>query len=472
MKFSIQDNHQSADLLVLGLNESNHFPPFFSKINENHDNYWQNHADFLPKMGNGRLFFVPNLPPVLVIRSETSQKALLTTGALIAKTARDNGWKKVFCAVAEIAECPKSAVKALAEGAGDGDYVYEVFKSNKRAELDLEIQFNQSDAQEALHQAQAYLLGNHYTRDLVNCPPNVCTPKYLGEQALDLAKQYDTISVEVLDKNAITQLGMGGVLAVGQGSVNEPRFIVFKYQPKNAKNTQPIVLVGKGVTFDTGGISIKPAQSMDEMKGDMGGAGAVFGALKALAEEQLPVFVVGIVASVENMPDGNAFRPGDIITSLSGKTIEVLNTDAEGRLILMDALTYAERFNPQAVIEMSTLTGAIVIALGSHRAGLMGNNEALQEALFQAGQRAGDWVWKLPLDNEYKEMMKSPFADVANISGSREAGSLTAGAFLSHFTENYPWAHLDIAGVSFKSGNPKGGTGRPVGLLLEYFRAQ
>lgn len=483
MNFSVISGNLAqlaADALVVLQREDGSFGAGLSALDAASSGYFSAQKDkgnLAAKVGSARLFVdVAGIlaPRVLVVKLSDKQiaKQLALGAAMAVQSAREYGWENVVCALADLGVCAQSALESLMKGAAQSDYVFDAYKSEKATRKALSLQFyseiESAKAEAALNYGRAYLLGSYKTRDLVNTPPNVCVPAYLGEQALEMAKRLP-LKVEVLAKKEIEALKMGGVLGVGQGSVNEPRFIVMEYKHANAKNAQPIVLVGKGVTFDTGGISIKPAQGMDEMKGDMGGAAAVFGAMEALCAAGLPLHVVALVASVENMPDGNAIRPGDILTSMSGKTVEVLNTDAEGRLILMDALTYAERFNPQAVIDMATLTGAIVIALGSHRAGLMGNNEALVEDLFQAGERANDPVWKLPIDKEYRDMMSSPFADLANISGVRDAGSLTAGAFLSAFAEKYPWAHLDIAGVSFGS-KPKGGTGRPVALLLEYFR--
>ncbi|MDO4435220.1 MAG: leucyl aminopeptidase [Cardiobacteriaceae bacterium] len=467
----------AADVVVVAQLENGDFSPSLSALDKASHGYFsaQKEKGNLPaKVATARLFVdVAGVSAERVLVVKLGEKQLAQGAGIAVNMAREYGWEQVVCALAELGACPQSALERVFKGVAQADYVFDAYKSEKQNRKALSFQaYSQAEAgiaQAALTYGEAYLKGSYKTRDLVNTPPNVCVPAYLGEQALEMAKRLP-LTVQVLVKKDIEALGMGGVLGVGQGSVNEPRFIIMEYKHPEAKNAQPIVLVGKGVTFDTGGISIKPAAGMDEMKGDMGGAAAVFGAMEALCAAKLPLHVVALVASVENMPDGNAIRPGDILKSLSGKTVEVLNTDAEGRLILMDALTYAERYNPQAVIDMATLTGAIVIALGSHRAGLMGNNEALVEDLFQAGERAEDLVWKMPIDKEYLEMMKSPFADIANISGTREAGSLTAGAFLSAFAEKYPWAHLDIAGVSFASGKNKGGTGRPVALLLEYFR--
>ncbi len=303
-------------------------------------------------------------------------------------------------------------------------------------------------------------------RDLGNLPANLCTPVYLAEQARALAKQYPSVRVQVFDEAGIRRLKMGCFLAVTQGSVQPPRFIVVEHRGGRA-GAAPVVLVGKGITFDTGGISIKPAAAMDEMKFDMSGAAAVLALIGFAAEVRLPLRVVGLIAACENMPGGRAVKPGDIVTSASGQTVEILNTDAEGRLVLCDALHYARRFNPAAVIDMATLTGACVVALGSHHTGVLGNDEALIREILSAGVRSDDRAWQLPLTEEYAEQLKSNFADFANIGG-REGGAITAAAFLAKFTQGMRWAHLDIAGTAYQGGPQKGSTGRPTPLLAEF----
>lgn len=328
---------------------------------------------------------------------------------------------------------------------------------SKRRELD--------DAEQAVAQGLALAHGIKLTRDLGNLPSNVCTPSYLADQALALAQQWPTLEANILDQKDMEVLGMGSLLAVARGSREPAKLIVLHY--RGAGEAQPYVLVGKAITFDSGGISIKPAQAMDEMKYDMCGGASVLGTLAAVAELQLPINLIGIVPSAENMPDGAAVKPGDIVTSLSGQTIEILNTDAEGRLILCDALSYAERFKPAVIIDIATLTGACVIALGNHASGLFSNDQALAHELLAAGEASGDRAWQLPLWDDYQKQLDSNFADIANIGG-REAGSITAACFLSRFTKNMRWAHLDIAGTAWTSGKDKGATGRPVPLLFEY----
>ena len=303
-------------------------------------------------------------------------------------------------------------------------------------------------------------------RDLANLPGNICTPTYLAEQARALARAHKPLTVKVLDERAIRREKMGCLLAVAQGSHQPPRFIVLEYRGAREKDP-PLVLVGKGVTFDSGGISLKDPPAMDEMKFDMSGAAAVIACLTLAAELRLPLHVVGLIAAVENMPDGKAVKPGDIATSASGQTVEILNTDAEGRLILCDALHYARRFHPAAVVDVATLTGACVVALGHHHSGVMGNDDALVQELLEAGRRADDRCWQLPLTEEYAEQLKSNFADFANVGG-RDGGAITAAAFLAKFTQGLKWAHLDIAGTAYLSGANKGSTARPTPLLADF----
>jgi len=312
---------------------------------------------------------------------------------------------------------------------------------------------------------QALAEGINFARELGNLPGNYCAPRHLGDFAKAMASDYPKLSVKVLGLKAIERLKMGSFLSVARGSAEEPRFIVFEYKGKTS--AKPHVLVGKGITFDTGGISLKPGAAMDEMKFDMCGAASVFGTMKALAASNAKAHVIGLVAAAENMPSGTATKPGDVVTSMSGQTIEVLNTDAEGRLVLCDALTYAERFKPASVVDIATLTGACVIALGSHASGLFSNDQKLADKLLEAGEQTGDRAWQMPIWDEYHKSLKSNFADMQNIGG-REAGSITAACFLAKFTKKYPWAHIDIAGSAWNSGAAKGATGRPVELLVQY----
>ncbi len=320
-------------------------------------------------------------------------------------------------------------------------------------------------AEEALVQGLAIAAGAALARDLGNSPGNVCTPAYLAESAKQIASDHG-LDCQVLEHSDMEALGMHSLLSVAKGSHQPPKLIILKYRGGKESDT-PVVLVGKGITFDSGGISLKPGAEMDEMKFDMCGAASVLGTIKAVAQMKLPINLVVVVPSTENMPGGAASKPGDIVTSMSGQTIEILNTDAEGRLILCDALTYAERFDPDTVIDVATLTGACVIALGHVATGLFSNSDGLARELLHAGDEAGDSAWQMPLWDDYQDLLKSNFADMANIGG-RAAGSISAACFLSRFTKMFKWAHLDIAGTAWKSGAEKGATGRPVPLLTHY----
>ncbi|MDF8363821.1 leucyl aminopeptidase [Achromobacter anxifer] len=334
-----------------------------------------------------------------------------------------------------------------------------------------------AQAQKGLREGGAIANGMDLTRTLGNLPGNICTPTYLGETAKRLAREFKSLKVEVLERKQVEALGMGSFLSVARGSEEALRFIVLRHAgaktvKKGAKAAQgPIVLVGKGITFDAGGISLKPAATMDEMKYDMCGAASVLGSFRALAELELPLDVVGLIPACENLPSGKANKPGDVVTSMAGLTIEILNTDAEGRLVLCDALTYAERFKPSAVIDIATLTGACVVALGNVNSGLFSKDDALADALAAAGRQSLDTAWRMPLDDAYQEQLKSNFADLANIGGP-PAGAVTAACFLSRFTSSYRWAHLDIAGTAWRGGKDKGATGRPVPLLMQYLLDQ
>ncbi|VEG90738.1 leucyl aminopeptidase [Legionella spiritensis] len=322
--------------------------------------------------------------------------------------------------------------------------------------------------QNTLDQAQAIATGITFTRTLADLPANYCTPGYLGEQALLLAKEHNTVTTNVMGPDEMRNLGMGAFLAVAQGSQEEPRLIEMHY--RGGGDLAPVVLVGKGITFDSGGLSLKPANTMDEMKYDMCGAASVFGTIKACALLQLPVNVIGLVASAENLPSGSAVKPGDIVTSMSGQTIEIINTDAEGRLVLADALTYAERYKPKMVLDIATLTGAMVVALGYITTGFMTQDEELADILLAASETSADKCWRMPMDDEYQDALESPLADMINGAFDRSGGSITAACFLSRFTKHYRWAHLDIAGTAWVTGKKRQATGRPVALLIELLR--
>ncbi|KDB50378.1 leucyl aminopeptidase [Sphaerotilus natans subsp. natans DSM 6575] len=365
--------------------------------------------------------------------------------------------------------------EAAACVAADLVYVYRLTKpSAPEASRLVTVELVCAPAAEAevstgLARGAAIAAGVELAREVANRPANHCTPSHLADEARALAKMKG-VKAEILERKEIEALGMGSFLAVAQGSEEPPRFIVLKYQGAGKKDA-PVVLVGKGITFDTGGISIKPAAEMDEMKFDMGGAASVLGTFRAVAALRPKVNLIGLIPTCENMPDGRAVKPGDVVTSMSGQTIEILNTDAEGRLILCDALTYAERFKPAAVVDIATLTGACIIALGHHHAGLFSPDDALADTLLAAGRAAQDTAWRLPLDEEYDEVLKSNFADVPNV-GPRAGGAITAAKFLQRFAQAYRWAHLDVAGVAFRGGAAKGGTGRPVPLLTHFVLSQ
>lgn len=366
-------------------------------------------------------------------------------------------------------------VKQITEATWDALYRFDMFKTEKEPKISIEEYcINVPSAtqiracEKALKQGQAIAVGVTLTKNLANLPSNICTPTFLAEQAKDLAKAYKNLSVKVLNETEMKKLGMGAILAVSQGSAEEAKLICLEYRGANSKRA-PIALVGKGITFDTGGISLKSPDNMVGMKYDMCGAATVLGTIKAAAELKLPLNIVGIIAAVENMPGGTGYKPEDILTSMSGQTIEVISTDAEGRVVLSDALTYCERYKPEVVIDIATLTGAVVIALGIHATGLLSNDDALAKELLTAGQESNDRAWQLPMFDEYQEQIKSPFADMSN-SGGRMGGTITAACFLSRFTKKFRWAHLDVAGTAamMMGGAERFATGRPVPMLMQY----
>jgi len=399
--------------------------------------------------------------------------------AMVARRLDKSGARDVYLCLAELNVLGASLadkVQAIAEGVWLGLYRFRKYQAkkaeNKRALRSVKIMIpsrrQMGEANEAIRNARSFSSGVRFARDLANEPGNVCTPAWLGEQAKAL--KHNRLSVMVMDKKAIEKAGFAGLLAVNQGSSKEPRFIVMNYSG-GRKGAAPVAIVGKGLTFDSGGISIKPSAKMDEMKFDMCGAAVVLGTFKAVIELQLPVNILGVIASTENLSGASAYKPGDIITSYKGITIEVQNTDAEGRIILSDALAYAADQKPAAIIDLATLTGACVIALGSQASGLLGNNERLLTDLEASSRRTHDRVWRLPLFEEYQEQIKSDIADIKNIGG-REAGTITAACFLSRFVDKTPWAHLDIAGTAWNMKgtdiSAKGATGAGGRLLLDY----
>ena len=377
--------------------------------------------------------------------------------------------KLVVCFAAQASE---ESVRAAVGAVSEASYSYTTTKSKPAPRVLAKIAIgvsNPAEVRDNFNRAVAIAAGVELAKEWANRPANHATPQLLGEAALALAG-HAKISCEVLGPKEVAKLGMGAFTAVAQGSDQPLRFIVLRYNGA-AKSKAPTVLVGKGITFDSGGISIKPASEMDEMKFDMSGAASVLGTFKTLSLLKPVINVVGLIPACENLINGKAVKPGDVVTSMSGQTIEILNTDAEGRLVLCDALTYAERFKPRAVVDIATLTGACVVALGAVRSGMFSGNDELAAGLALAGDRAQDLCWRMPLDEEYAEGLKSNFADVANIAG-RTGGAITAAKFLQRFTEKFPWAHLDIAGSAWKSGAQKGATGRPVGLLVEFLLNQ
>jgi leucyl aminopeptidase len=496
MEFSIKSGKpekQASDCIIVGVYEAGVLTPSANAVNESSSGFLSKliqQGDMDGKLASTLLLHGINgvdSPRVLLVGlgKQGELKAAgyrkLVTAAI--KALAKTGAEKIATYLLEVEvlnKCVEWKAAQLVEATQDSLYQFHVMKGastqKEKAALksikDVVIVTddpNHASAQTGLNHALALSAGVALAKDLGNLPPNVCTPTYLAEQAIAMGKAYD-FNVQILDREELHQLGMGSFLGVAQGSVQPPKLIVMQHL-KGKKSDKPVVLVGKGITFDTGGISIKPGAEMDEMKYDMCGAASVLGTFKAIAEMDLQLNVVGIVPACENMPDGNAIRPGDVLTSMAGLTIEVLNTDAEGRLILCDALTYAERFEPAAVVDIATLTGACVIALGHHATGLFSNQDELAHELLEAGESSLDRAWHMPLWEDYQPQLDSNFADIANIGG-RAGGSITAACFLSRFAKKYDWAHLDVAGTAWKSGKEKGSTGRPVPLLTEFLKAR
>jgi leucyl aminopeptidase len=403
---------------------------------------------------------------VLASLGDAKPSSVRTAVAAAINAARSANPKRVTIVFAQATDA--AAVGGAVIAAADASYVYGTSKSKAELRTIRHLGIGVTDAapvRQAFDEAVATVAGVELAKEWANRPANYCTPTMLAGAAEALA-DLPNVKCEVLGPKEVAKLGMGAFSAVAQGSAQPLRFVVLRYHGAS-RQEPPVVLVGKGITFDTGGVSLKPAADMDEMKFDMSGAASVLGVFRALGEIQPAINVIGLVPTCENMNDGRAVKPGDVVTSMSGQTIEVLNTDAEGRLILCDALTYAKRFEPAAVIDIATLTGACVVALGGVRSGLFSTDDALAAALSAAGEEAQDRCWRMPLDDDYGEGLKSNFADVANIAG-RAGGAVTAAKFLQRFASDYPWAHLDIAGIAWKGGASKGASGRPVGLLVNY----
>ena len=474
---------QAADGIVLGLYENNEFSKSFNEI----DLAAQGYLNRLIQSGEltgklGQTLLLRDLPGVATKRvlivgcgkkGELTERRYNQLIQSMLKALNNANIREVVSYLTEIEIKDRDLywnVRFAIEIIEHTNYRFDRFKSEKPESTALESLIFNTDcpqAQRAIAHAQAVSAGVKAARDIANMPPNICNPAYLAEQAKYLAAEFGSLSLEVIDETQMAELGMNAYLAVSRGSANPAYMSILHFNNAPDKNTKPIVLVGKGLTFDAGGISLKPAADMDEMKYDMGGAASVFGVMAAVAQLDLPLNVIGVLAGCENLPDGNAYRPGDILTTMNGLTVEVLNTDAEGRLVLCDALTYAERFEPQLLIDVATLTGACVVALGQHNSGLICEDESLAADLLHAAQQTTDKAWRLPLSEEYQEQLKSPFADLANIGG-RWGGASTAGAFLANFTKKYRWAHLDIAGTAWLQGANKGATGRPVALLTQF----
>lgn len=472
-----------TDCIVVGIYKNSKLSAAASQVDTASGGAVSNHLDFGDFTGEkGRTSILYNLPGVTakrVLLVGMGEKDKLTLEVLVQATqAAVNALKnaKASNAVAFLTdeitpEFIAAAVRQSVMAVADALYTFDTHKSKKdetpRAPLESWTVAHTiaGDFHTAVTQGAAIAEGMQISRDLANSPGNICTPTYLAEIAQELANSSNKVNINILEETDMEALGMGSFLSVSKGSEQDGKMIILQYQGGNAGEA-PFVLVGKGITFDTGGISLKPGGAMDEMKFDMSGAASVIGTLTACVAMQLPLNVVGVIAAAENMPGGKASKPGDIVTSMSGKTIEILNTDAEGRLVLCDALTYVERFNPAAVVDIATLTGACITALGHHISGLLSNNDALAEEVLTAGKQASDEAWRLPMNEKYQDQLKSNFADMANIGGP-PGGTITAACFLSRFTESYPWVHLDIAGTAWKSGAAKGATGRPVPLLCQ-----
>ncbi len=490
MEFSVKSGSpekQRISCVAVGVFESRKLSPSAQILDEASGGYISNlirRGECEGKLGQTLLLHsVPNTlcDRILLIGCGREKhfdiKAFQKANSVVATFLDDRGATELFSCITELNVKNRDSawkVSHAVQATEDAMYRFDQLKSKKentrrplrKVIFSVPSRRELPEGEKAVREGMAISSGIKLTRDLANLPGNICTPTYLAEQAKALEKTHRNFKTEVLEEADMEKLGMGSLLSVSRGSRQPAKLITMEHKGGNA-DQKPIVLVGKGVTFDSGGISIKPGAAMDEMKFDMCGAASVLGVMSAVADLQLPFNVVGIVPATENLPDGLATKPGDIVTSMSGLTIEILNTDAEGRLILCDALTYAQKYDPDVVIDIATLTGACIVALGNHPAGLLGNHNPLINDLLNAGRDSGDRCWELPLWDDYQEQLDSNFADIANIGG-REAGTITAACFLSRFTKKYRWAHLDIAGVAWKSGKAKGATGRPVPLLMQY----
>ncbi len=490
MEFSVKSGSpekQRSACIVVGVFEPRRLSPVAEQLDKISDGY----ISSLLRRGDlegkpGQMLLLHQVPGVLSERvllvgcgkeRELGERQYKEIIQKTISTLNETGSMEAVCFLTELHVKGRDTywkVRQAVEATKDGLYTFDQFKSVKpetrrplrKLVFNVPTRRELSLGERAITHGLAISSGVKACKDLATCHQH-CLPAYLASQARRLADDYETITTKIIGEEEMEKLGMSSYLAVGRGSKNESMMSVIEYKGNPDSDAKPIVLVGKGLTFDSGGISLKPGEGMDEMKYDMCGAASVFGTMKAIAKLNLPLNVIGVLAGCENMPGSNAYRPGDILTTMSGQTVEVLNTDAEGRLVLCDALTYVERFEPDCVVDVATLTGACVIALGHHISGVMSNHNPLAHELVNASEQASDRAWRLPLADEYHEQLKSPFADMANIGG-RPGGAITAGCFLSKFTKKYNWAHLDIAGTAWKSGAAKGSTGRPVSMLVQF----
>lgn len=491
MEFNVKSGNpekQRSACIIVGVFEPRRLSPIAEQLDKISDGYISallRRGELEGKVGQSLLLHhVPNVlsERVLLIgcgkERELDERQYKQIIQKTINTLNETGSMEAVCFLTELHVKGRNnywKVRQAVETAKDCLYTFDQLKSNK-TELRRPLRkmvFNVPTRRElpsgerAIAHGLAIASGIKACKDLANMPPNICNAAYLASQARQLADSSSNVSTRVIGEEQMKELNMNAYLAVGQGSQNESLMSIIEYKGNQDPESRPIVLVGKGLTFDSGGISIKPADGMDEMKYDMCGAATVYGVMRVVAELQLPINVIGVLAGCENMPGGKAYRPGDILTTMSGQTVEVLNTDAEGRLVLCDTLTYVERFEPELVIDIATLTGACMVALGHHYSGLMSNHNPLAHELMNASEQAGDRAWRLPLGEEFYEQIESNFADLAN-TGGRLGGAITAGCFLARFASKYNWAHLDIAGTAWRSGKAKGATGRPVSLLSQF----
>jgi leucyl aminopeptidase len=466
--------HNSFECHIIGVLDTDNSLPSSISPSKSLSSFYDKNKNELEKSGDWILFANENETPSIILhcgkQEEYDANKLKLNVAKIAQNFKNKTWSILCLSLPQVESIsPDEQIKIIIMTLELGYYQFLNYKSEPQ-KLTLETIYHESRAsQEAIIEAQAIMKGIRLCQDLANTPANDCTPIDLENVAKKLAKEHSNLRFSSLNEKEMRDLGMNTLLSVAQGSQNPPRLIELHYN-QAPKNTKPIVLVGKGITFDSGGINIKPSEGMYEMKYDMSGAATVLGVLKTIALLQLPIHVIGILACAENMPSGSATRPGDVIKSMQGTTIEITNTDAEGRLVLADAMCCAQKYTPQVMIDIATLTGAVIIALGSVYTGLMTTDEQLAQSLFNAGQKTLDKIWRLPMDKEYEECLISPVADIMNSHNSRAAGTVVAAHFLQHFSKNCRWAHLDIAGSAWISGSNRQATGRPVSLLIEWIK--